>query len=188
MNPSEKARSYPRPVPSFRPVARQSRKADGWSVKRQRAFIEALATTGSVNAAAKAAGMSDVFDTLLDHARDGIPEPVFHAGRKVGERRRFNHKTMVWIVDNKGRDKLNAAQQRAAEEAEMAAQAEHLREDIKKKLDTLHAQLMREHLTRLREIAEDPAQRAAFEVLKGPTDWDGVLGGTIDPDTITLTL
>jgi hypothetical protein len=130
MNPVEKTATYPRAVPVFKPVPRNARKADGWTVERQQAFIAALAETGSVRRAAEAAGMSyssayqlrkargatsfikawdaaistgvsHIYDTLLDHSLNGVPEPVFYAGKEVGERRRFNHKTMTWMIDNR---------------------------------------------------------------------------------------
>lgn len=44
-------------IPSFDPAPGRARK-DGWTADRQRAFIAALAETGSINEAARAAGMS----------------------------------------------------------------------------------------------------------------------------------
>ena len=45
-------------LPTFTPVPRQTSRHDGWTVERQHAFIEALADTGSVKAAAAAVDMS----------------------------------------------------------------------------------------------------------------------------------
>jgi hypothetical protein len=45
------------PLPAFTPVPRKYR-YDGWTAPRQRAFIEALADTGSVKAAANRINMS----------------------------------------------------------------------------------------------------------------------------------
>lgn len=46
-------------LPTFTPVPRQCARHDGWTPDRQRAFIEALADTGSVAAACKAVDMSE---------------------------------------------------------------------------------------------------------------------------------
>ena len=45
-------------LPPFTPVPRQTHRRDGWTKERQRAFIEALADTGSVASACKAVDMS----------------------------------------------------------------------------------------------------------------------------------
>lgn len=47
-------------LPAFTPVPRQYQRRDGWTPERQRSFIEALADTGSVEAAARAVDMSSV--------------------------------------------------------------------------------------------------------------------------------
>ena len=46
------------PVPAFTPVPRRCRRHDGWTAERQRAFIDALADTGSVRSAATAVNMA----------------------------------------------------------------------------------------------------------------------------------
>ena len=47
-------------LPAFTPVPRQTKRHDGWTDDRQRRFIEALADTGSVEAACRAVNMSTV--------------------------------------------------------------------------------------------------------------------------------
>lgn len=47
-------------LPPFTPVPRRCERHDGWTPERQIAFIEALADTGSVEAACKAVDMSTV--------------------------------------------------------------------------------------------------------------------------------
>jgi len=47
-------------LPAFTPVPRRSQRHDGWTPERQRGFIEALADTGSVEAACRAVDMSNV--------------------------------------------------------------------------------------------------------------------------------
>ena len=46
------------PIPAFAPVPRKCARHDGWTPERQRAFIEALADTGSVSRAAAQVNMS----------------------------------------------------------------------------------------------------------------------------------
>ena len=46
------------PLPEFTPVPRKTARHDGWTPERQRAFIEALADTGSVRRAASMVNMS----------------------------------------------------------------------------------------------------------------------------------
>lgn len=48
----------PGTLPAFTPVPRQCARHDGWTPDRQRQFIEALADTGSVRAAAHAVNMA----------------------------------------------------------------------------------------------------------------------------------
>ena len=45
-------------LPAFTPVPRLINRHDGWTAERQRGFIEALADTGSVKAAAHAVNMT----------------------------------------------------------------------------------------------------------------------------------
>ena len=46
------------PLPDFAPVPRKCARHDGWTPARQRAFIEALADTGSVSRAAALVNMA----------------------------------------------------------------------------------------------------------------------------------
>jgi hypothetical protein len=48
------------PIPDFLPVPRRHQRHDGWTPDRQRAFIEALADTGSVSRAAAMVNMASV--------------------------------------------------------------------------------------------------------------------------------
>ncbi|MFD1610416.1 hypothetical protein ACFSCW_01220 [Sphingomonas tabacisoli] len=114
------------PIPDFTPVPRKYRH-DGWTPERQRAFIRALAETGSVKHAAnrinmaeegayqlrlapgsegfrkawEAAldfGVQDLVDIALERARDGVPVPVFHKGEQVGERRWYNDRLLMFLL------------------------------------------------------------------------------------------
>ncbi|URW74560.1 hypothetical protein M9980_08205 [Sphingomonas donggukensis] len=115
-----------RPVREFEPVPRKYRH-DGWTVERQRAFIAALAETGSVKAAAGRINMSPegayylrrqpgaesfaaAWEVALDHgvqsladiaierAREGVPVPVFWKGEQVGEKRWYNDRLLMFIL------------------------------------------------------------------------------------------
>ena len=104
---------------AFAPVPCRARH-DGWTPERQTRFIQALAATDVVTAAAKAVGMSAksayallkragedsgfarAWDAALDRSyRDALTDslgrlvhgeqiPVFYRGRQVGSYRRFN--------------------------------------------------------------------------------------------------
>lgn len=114
------------PLPDFAPVPRRFRH-DGWTPERQRAFIEALAQTGSVKHAANRINMakegayqlrlapgSDGFrkawdaaldfgvqslvDIAIDRAKQGVPVPVFHNGAQVGEKRWYNDRLLMFLL------------------------------------------------------------------------------------------
>lgn len=109
-------------IPAFAPVPRQPR-VDGWTPDRQRAFIAALAATGSVSHAVSQSGMSktSAYDLraapgasefvaawdaavtngvtalkslAFDRAVNGIAVPVWHKGAVVGERRWFDNRLL----------------------------------------------------------------------------------------------
>ncbi|MDB5678439.1 hypothetical protein [Sphingomonas bacterium] len=115
-----------RPIPDFTPVPRRYRH-DGWTAERQRAFIAALAETGSVTSAAarvnmakegayqmrmqpaadsfRAAwaaaldhGVQSLSDIAIDRARDGVPVPIFHNGVQVGEKRWYNDRLLMFVL------------------------------------------------------------------------------------------
>jgi hypothetical protein len=171
-------------------------RSDGWTPERQREFIEMLAATGSVRAACRGVGLqfsgiyrlrhrtgaesfraawdaavergtSQVRDMLVDHSINGVPETVWWAGKKVGERRKFNHNTMRWIVERgeRGRGKAESDEERDRIEAL-----------ADKWIADLRAAVTRAKRDRLARIEGDPAKRAAYELLNGPVDWEAVTG------------
>ena len=108
------------------PVARRER-SDGWTADKQRAFIEALADEGSVTKAAEAVHMSPggayklrrlpggeqfkvaweaaaregavkLADKLTQRAMDGVEEPIFYKGERVGTRIRYNDKLGMFLL------------------------------------------------------------------------------------------
>jgi hypothetical protein len=115
--------SPPDPL-AFTPVPARARH-DGWTARRQRAFIAALAELGIVSAAAKSVGMSpksayalraragedgdfvaawdaaidmgrfNAIDIGIQRALSGVAVPVFYRGRQIGERRVFNDSLLI---------------------------------------------------------------------------------------------
>lgn len=106
----------------------KKRRADGWSPQKQRAFIEVLADTGSVSAAARAVGMSrqacyelrrspgaenfdrawevarrassrQLIDIVYDRAINGVEDPVFDKyGQRIACRYRYNDRLLMFLI------------------------------------------------------------------------------------------
>lgn len=120
------------PLPDFTPVPRKYRH-DGWTPERQKAFIAALADTGSVSRAAamvnmaqancytlrRAAGaesfrraweaaldfgVARLKDVAFERAIDGYLVPVFVAGKLMGFRRRHNDALLMFCLRHYGQD------------------------------------------------------------------------------------
>ena len=189
----------PREPLDFTPVPRDPRgaRSDGWTPQRQREFAEMLAATGSVRAACRGVGLrpdgvyrlrhrkgadsfraawdaavergtSQVRDILTDHSINGVPEAVWWAGKKVGERRKFNHHTMRWILE-RGERGRGAAESEAERDRNEAL--------AKRWIDDFRAMVERFEAAAWARIGDDPAKRAAYELLNGPVDWDAVMAG-----------
>ncbi len=120
------AREDRAPVPDFDAVPRKFRH-DGWTPHRQRAFIEALADTGSVSRAAHRVNMSPegayylrrqrgaegfrraweaaldfgvqrLKDIAFERAIEGQLVPVFVAGKLMGFRRKKNDRLLMFCL------------------------------------------------------------------------------------------
>ena len=120
----------PPPIPAipFDPVPVQPRR-DGWTVAKQRRFIEVLAETGVVRIAAAAVGMSETsahrlarrpdavafcqaWDAALrmaarpaaaklyEYALDGMTETVWRDGEIVYRRRRPSEKALIFLLSH----------------------------------------------------------------------------------------
>ena len=112
--------------PAFTPVALRSRH-DGWTPRRQIAFIEALAETGCIEEACRHVGMSrqgayalrrhpegglfrDAWDAAVDYAMHrleqaaigravhGVPRPIFYKGEQVGEAREHDERLTMFLL------------------------------------------------------------------------------------------
>lgn len=119
-------------VPEFDSVPVKLRH-DGWTPKRQRSFIEALAATACVEDSARSVGMSpksayrlrarpdavafrNAWDAALDfavgaleaaifsRAVHGVPVPHYYKGELVGEHRRYNDQLAMFVMRHYGLD------------------------------------------------------------------------------------
>jgi hypothetical protein len=122
----------------FTPVPRGTKRWNGLNQLKQRTFIQLLADSGSVTMAAKAIGTSSsamynlrrsegaesfaaawevavdigarrVLDTLMEHAIHGTPETIIQDGEVVAERRKYNHRAMMWIVSQRFPEQYGSA-------------------------------------------------------------------------------
>lgn len=137
-DPRTTRRPVPRgELPDFAPVPRRCNRHDGWTPARQRAFIEALADTGSVEAAARAVDMSTegayhlrrqpgaqgfraawataldlgvqrVEDVTMDRALNGTEEPVYSYGKLIGTRIKRNDSLLMFILRNRAPERFAA--------------------------------------------------------------------------------
>jgi hypothetical protein len=111
----------------FTPVPRKTKRHDGWTATRQRAFIAALCETGSVGAAARRVGKSAesayhlrrqsgaesfvaawdaaiehrigiLRDSLIDRAIYGVEVPVMSGGKQIGTRQVYNDRIATFIL------------------------------------------------------------------------------------------
>ena len=118
------------PALQFTPVPRKRLRSNGLNPMRQRAFIAYLSVNGSVEMSATAVGASAnsfyqlkkaegaesfaavwdsaiemgarrVLDTLMDHAIHGTPEKLLKDGEVILERRKYNSRAMMWIVQQR---------------------------------------------------------------------------------------
>ncbi|MVZ96472.1 hypothetical protein EUU23_01985 [Sphingorhabdus sp. IMCC26285] len=203
----------------FEPVLLRGGRGQVTAMK-QRAFIRVLAETGRVSLAAKATGntlaafyylrnqpqgksfarawaraldfgVGRVLDILVDHAMNGTPEYIYQNGELVGERRRFDHRLMMWLVAHNQPEKyavsgglMHAVNEGAAgaarmkrlkKEWELEYQAKRSKWHKPVDVEAVKAEIIRKAELMQRpemiQIANDPKKRAAWELLNGPRDW-----------------
>jgi hypothetical protein len=126
-NPAPSAES----AADFTPVPRLCKRHDGWTPERQRAFIEALAETGSAATACRMVNMSlatayalrhhpqggsfaraweaalrcgveRLRDEAFDRAMNGQLHPVIAAGKVIGYRRVKNDRLLMYMLRHYG--------------------------------------------------------------------------------------
>ncbi|WP_374405392.1 hypothetical protein [Pelagerythrobacter sp.] len=125
----------PATLPAFAPVPRQVDRSNGWKPEVQRAFIEALADTGSVTSACRRVrrstngayhlrrqpgaegfraawdaavdlGMRRIEDTAMDRALNGVGVPVYSYGKHIGERTVYNDRLLMFMLRNRAADRF----------------------------------------------------------------------------------
>ena len=131
-------------------------------------------------------GARRVRDTLLDQSINGIPERVYREGVLVAERRLFNTRAQMWIaahymperfagaeggIGSRGGRISGRALSRAKEEWR-AEQAEDSQREAPRHRNTIQRRFHAIRSAFKRSIANDPASRAAWELLTGDTNWD----------------
>lgn len=126
----------PAPALDFAPVPRLKDRSNGWKPEVQQRFIEALAETGSVKAACRRLGRSEVgayalrrhpgagsfraaWDRALDlgirriedHAMDralyGTEEVVVQNGETIIKRRRYNERLVMFMLRNRAPERFS---------------------------------------------------------------------------------
>jgi hypothetical protein len=119
----------------FTPVPRLKDRSNGWSPEVQRAFIEALADTGSVKSAARAVGRAPegayllrrhpegaefaaawaaalahgvqrIEDVAMDRALNGVEVPVYSYGKLVGTRISYNDRLLMFMLRNRAPERF----------------------------------------------------------------------------------
>ncbi|MBO6526242.1 hypothetical protein [Erythrobacter sp.] len=125
----------PSTLPAFTPVPRKKDRSNGWKPHVQRAFIEALADTGSVAAACRMVrrsthgayhlrrqpgaeefaaaweaavdlGMRRIEDTAMDRALNGVEVPVYSYGKLVGTRTVHNDRLLMFTLRNRAPERF----------------------------------------------------------------------------------
>jgi len=125
-------------LPAFTPVPRLKERHNGWNPEVQRAFIEALADTGSVKGACRRVNRSEVGayllrrhpeakefrkawqaaldlgvqkieDVAMDRALNGVEVPVYSYGKLVGTRRIYNDRLLMFMLRNRAPKRFDAA-------------------------------------------------------------------------------
>ncbi|HSM53886.1 MAG TPA: hypothetical protein VK839_06885, partial [Erythrobacter sp.] len=124
------------PLPlQFTPVPRAKPRSNGWKPDIQRAFIEALADTGSVKAACRRVGRTEhgaymlrrhpeaesfraaweaalalgirrIEDVAMDRALNGVEMPVYSYGELVGTRTVYNDRLLMFLLRNRAPERF----------------------------------------------------------------------------------
>jgi len=134
---SRPARPQRGTLPAFTPVPRRYNRHDGWTPERQRGFIEALADTGSVAAAALAVNMTPegaymlrrhaeaesfrkaweaalrlgvqrLEDIAMERALHGTQVPVYSYGKIIGTRTVHNDRLLMFLLRNRAAKRFRA--------------------------------------------------------------------------------
>jgi len=122
-------------LPAFTPVPRLCDRSNGWKPEVQRAFIEALAETGSVKSACRRVnradhgayllrrhpqaeqfrkawdaaldiGMRRIEDVAMDRALNGVEMPLYSYGKLIGTRTVYNDRLLMFMLRNRAPDRF----------------------------------------------------------------------------------
>lgn len=120
---------------AFAPVVPRHAMHNGWTADRQRGFIDALASTGSVESACRSVGMKSggayrlrrapgadgfraawaaaldlgvqrVEDVAMDRALNGVEQPVYSYGKLVGTRTAHNDRLLMFMLRNRAGERF----------------------------------------------------------------------------------
>jgi hypothetical protein len=189
---------------SFTPVPRRAH-ANGWTPEHQRAFIAALAATGSPARAARAlgrhafgaeqlrrarggAGFSAAWDAALELARErelaglrsGLAELAAEREEEDGRRRSAilpRHQRDA--ASHVGTPRLPA---RYSDDDDDEDTEDADARDYDEAVLRIRRRLTNARRLLLMAICDEPAKRAAWEVLVGPADWDKAGRGEAQDD------
>lgn len=159
----------------FAPVPRKTKRADGWTPDRQRAFIAALSATGSKRQAALAIGMQPYgVDQLLKAEDNDSFKAAFERALAIAAQA-GSMKIAKGVADAAARNAQLTPPSRlrglalpgASDDPDSIARA------MDEARDRISQKLLGARRLFLHEIADCPGRRAAFEILTGfPIDWD----------------
>lgn len=167
---------------AFAPVPRRAH-ANGWTPEHQRAFIAALAITGSAKQAARAIGRHQFGAEQLRTAKGGkaFAEAWDAAMDLAREREAMRiHANLAELAEQREAElaRISPAHPELVEGAlhpdcdyDPDVHADDYPEHWQAKRNVRHRLLNARRLY-LMLISTDPARRAAWEVLVGPVDWD----------------
>jgi hypothetical protein len=195
---------------AFTPVPRRPH-ANGWSPEMQRGFIAALVATGSPARAARAIGkhafgaeqlrrarggqsFAAAWDAALELARErelaALREGLTELAAEQEDERHRRRSAILPAAER--RPEAASAAASAAAPDPLDARARRRREaeedaatrfdELAEAKDRIRARLTNARRLLLKLISPDPARRAAWEVLVGPTDWDRAERGEGQPD------
>lgn len=139
----------PQTLPVFTPVPRLKDRSNGWKPEVQRAFIEALAETGSVKSAARRVnrasegaymlrrqpgaeefrrawqaaldfGVQRIEDVAMERALNGVEVPVYSYGKLVGSRTVYNDRLLMFMLRNRAPERFTGGKPAALNAVDQA--------------------------------------------------------------------
>jgi hypothetical protein len=164
----------------FEPVPRRAR-AHGWTPEHQRAFIAALAITGSPRQAARAIGKHEFGAKGLRTARGGRSFALaWEAAVEIarGRERERIHANLQELAEearnSQARFAADDGEERGYECSAVPYDVGEVAARLEKKMELLGRAFMA-------EVRADPEKRRAYELLHGPVDWEKSTGGIAYP-------